>query len=238
MIRRPPRSTLFPYPTLFRSLAALACLAALVRGAGAAAQEGAPGDWPAYGRGPGGSRYSPLARITRANVRDLRLAWVYRTGDLLQDRSRFEATPLAVEGALYLATPLGTVIALDAARGTERWRYDPRVNLHGDYGDLANRGVATWVDQTRAPGAPCRRRIFVATVDARLIALDGARGNVCPDFGSQGTVDLTRDLLNAPEYAGEYEVTSPPAVVGDVVIVGSSVADKDRKSTRLNSSHL
>src|SRR5207247_1356669 len=118
--------------------------------------------------------------------------------------------------------------ALDAARGTERWRYDPRVNLRGDYGDFANRGVATGVDQTRAPGAPCRRRIFVATVDARLIALDGARGNVCPDFGSQGTVDLTRDLLNAPEYAGEYEVTSPPAVVGDLVIVGSSVADNHR----------
>src|SRR2546426_8562552 len=72
MIRRPPRSTLFPYPTLFRSLAALACLAALVRAAGAAAQEGTPGDWPAYGRDPGGSRYSPLARITHANVRDLR----------------------------------------------------------------------------------------------------------------------------------------------------------------------
>ena len=211
-----------------KPIAALACLAALVHASGAAAQQGGAGDWPAYGRDPGGSRYAPLARITRSNVRDLRLAWVYRTGDLLQDRARFEATPLAVEGALYLATPLGTVIALDAARGTERWRYDPRVNLHGDYGDFANRGVATWVDQTRAPGAPCRRRIFVATVDARLIALDGARGNVCPDFGSQGTVDLTRDLLNAPEYAGEYEVTSPPAVVGDVVIVGSSVADNHR----------
>ncbi|OLB16822.1 MAG: hypothetical protein AUH07_00165 [Gemmatimonadetes bacterium 13_2_20CM_70_9] len=211
-----------------KPIAALACLAALVHASGAAAQQGGAGDWPAYGRDPGGSRYAPLARITRSNVRDLRLAWVYRTGDLLQDRARFEATPLAVEGALYLATPLGTVIALDAARGTERWRYDPRVNLHGDYGDFANRGVATWVDQTRAPGAPCRRRIFVATVDARLIALDGARGKVCPDFGSQGTVDLTRDLLNAPEYAGEYEVTSPPAVVGDVVIVGSSVADNHR----------
>ena len=180
-----------------KTIAVLACLAALARAADAAAQQ--PGDWPAYGHDPGGSRYSPLARITRANVRDLRVAWVYRTGDLLPGRSRFEATPLEVDGTLYLATPLGTVIALDAARGTERWRYDPQLDLNGDYGDFANRGVSTWVDARRAAGAPCRRRIFVATVDARLIALDAATGTACADFGTRGTVALTRDLFNAPE---------------------------------------
>ena len=211
-----------------KTIAVLACLAALARAADAAAQQ--PGDWPAYGHDPGGSRYSPLARITRANVRDLRVAWVYRTGDLLQGRSRFEATPLEVDGTLYLATPLGTVIALDAARGTERWRYNPQLDLKGDYGDFANRGVSTWVDARRAAGAPCRRRIFVATVDARLIALDAATGTACADFGTRGTVALTRDLFNAPEYVGEYEVTSPPAVVGDVVVVGSSVADNHRSN--------
>jgi quinoprotein glucose dehydrogenase len=194
----------------------------------AAAQGASAGDWPAYGHDAGGSHYAPLAQITRANVRDLRLAWVYRTGELVQGRSRFEATPLAVAGTLYLATPLGTVIALDATRGTERWRYNPRIDLTGDYGDFANRGVSTWVDQRRAAGARCRRRIFVATVDARLIALDGATGTACDDFGAHGTVDLTRDLFNAPEYVGEYAVTSPPAVVGDLVIVGSSVADNHR----------
>jgi quinoprotein glucose dehydrogenase len=188
----------------------------------------APGDWPAYGHDAGGSRYSPLVQIDTHNVKDLRLAWVYRTGDLMRDRSRFEATPLVVDGTMYLSTPLGRVIALDPARGLERWRYDARVSLDGDYGDFANRGVSTWLDGRRPNGGPCRRRIFVATVDARLIALDAATGNPCADFGAAGTVDLSRDLLSAPEYAGEYEVTSPPTVVGDLVIVGSSVADNHR----------
>jgi quinoprotein glucose dehydrogenase len=195
----------------------------------AVAQIPAPqGEWPVYGHDAGGSRYSPLTQVSRTNVRELRPAWVYRTGDLLHDRSRFEATPLMVDGTLYVSTPLGRVIALDPARGRERWRYDPRVDLHGDYGDFTNRGVSTWLDSRGGPGAACRRRIFVATVDARLIGLDAATGRPCADFGAAGTVDLTRDLRNAPEYAGEYEVTSPPAVVGDLVIVGSAVADNHR----------
>jgi quinoprotein glucose dehydrogenase len=195
----------------------------------AVAQIPAPqGEWPVYAHDAGGSRYSPLTQVSRANVRDLRPAWTYRTGDLLHDRSRFEATPLMVDGTLYVSTPLGRVIALDPARGRERWRYDPRVDLHGDYGDFANRGVSTWLDPRRGGGMSCRRRIFVATVDARLIALDAATGRPCADFGAAGTVDLTHDLINAPEYAGEYAVTSPPAVVGDLVIVGSSVADNHR----------
>ncbi len=195
----------------------------------AVAQTPAPkGEWPVYAHDAGGSRYSPVSQVNRADVRDLRLAWVYRTGDLLHDRSRFEATPLMVDGTLYVSTPLGSVIALDPARGRARWRYDPRVDLHGDYGDFANRGVSTWLDPRRGRGAPCRRRIFVATVDARLIAVDAATGRPSADFGAAGAVDLTHDLLNAPEYAGEYEVTSPPAVVGDLVIVGSSVADNHR----------
>lgn len=188
----------------------------------------AHGDWPVYGHDAGGSRFSPLAAITRVNVKDLRLAWVYRTGDLMGDRSRFEATPLVVDASMYLSTPLGRVIALDPARGVERWRYDAGVSLSGDYGDFATRGVSTWLDRALPRGSTCRRRVFVATVDARLIALDAATGRPCAAFGTGGTVDLTRDLINAPEYAGEYEVTSPPAIVGDLVIVGSSVADNHR----------
>ncbi|HYK82175.1 MAG TPA: pyrroloquinoline quinone-dependent dehydrogenase [Gemmatimonadales bacterium] len=184
--------------------------------------------WSAYGRDAGGTRYAPLEQITRHNVATLRLAWVYRTGELLAERGRFEATPLFVDGTVYLATPLARVIALDPTTGAERWSYDPRVDLHGDYGDFTNRGVSTWVD-TRAPARTrCRRRIYVATVDARLIALDATTGERCQDFGVQGAVDLKQGLVNAPAYAGEYEVTSPPAVVGDLVVVGSSVADNHR----------
>ncbi|HEY1953582.1 MAG TPA: pyrroloquinoline quinone-dependent dehydrogenase, partial [Gemmatimonadaceae bacterium] len=97
----------------------------------------------------------------------------------------------------------------------------------GGYGDFTNRGVSTWLDAARPVGAHCRRRIFVATVDARLIALDSRTGQPCSDFGTGGQILLGRGLLNDPE-KGEYAVTSPPAVVGSLVIVGSSVADGRR----------
>lgn len=200
---------------------------AVARLAGGQAARDSAG-WTAYGHDAGGTRYAPLDQITPANVAGLQPAWIARTGDLLNGRGRFEATPLFVDGALYLATPLGRVLALDPASGIERWSYDPRIDLHGDYGDFANRGVSTWLDRRARLGAACRRRIYVATVDARLIALDGAAGRPCADFGTHGTVDLTRGLLNPPDYASEYEVTSPPAIVGDLVIVGSSVADNHR----------
>src|SRR5437773_1048780 len=112
--------------------------------------------------------------------------------------------------------------------GIERWRYDARVSLEGDYGDFANRGVATWLDQTRGTALPCRRRIFLATVDARLIALDARTGRPCGDFGAGGEVDLAGGLRHAPAYHWEYGVTSPPAVASGLVIVGAAVSDNQR----------
>ena len=185
-------------------------------------------EWPAYGGDAAGHRFSALDQISTANVQNLKPAWVYRTGDLLRRNGRFEATPILVDGTLYVSSPLGRVSALDPQTGAERWTYDPTVDLHGSYGDFANRGVATWLDRGASAGTTCRRRIYIGTVDARLIALDGATGRACDDFGNHGTVDLTHDLLNAPEETGEYEVTSPPAVVGGLVIVGSSVGDNNR----------
>jgi quinoprotein glucose dehydrogenase len=202
---------------------------ALATASGARAQSSpAAGDWPAYGRDAGGTRFSPLDLIDTANVSRLRLAWVYRTGDLLNSSGRFEATPLMIEGVLYLSTPLGRVSALDPATGAERWTYDPRVDLGRDYGDLANRGVSAWRDPAARAGAGCSLRIFVATIDARLIALDAANGKPCASFGGGGSVQLSPGLSNAPAFPGEYEVTSPPAVIGGLVIVGSSVGDNGR----------
>ncbi|HKE89141.1 MAG TPA: pyrroloquinoline quinone-dependent dehydrogenase [Gemmatimonadales bacterium] len=185
-------------------------------------------DWPAYGGDAAGHRFSTLDRITAANVAGLRPVWVYRTGDLLRRNGRFEATPILVDGTLYVSSPLGRVSAVDPETGAERWTYDPGIDLNGSYGDFANRGVSTWLDRAAPASAACRRRIYIGTVDARLIALDGATGRPCDDFGGHGTVDLTHDLLNAPMELGEYEVTSPPAVVGGLVIVGSSIGDNNR----------
>jgi quinoprotein glucose dehydrogenase len=182
----------------------------------------------AYGRDSGGSRYSPLDQITRANVTQLRVAWTYRTGEaerkaVSAESAAFEATPLFLEGTLYLSTPFNRVIALDGETGAERWVYDPKVDVHIPYGTVTSRGVSSWVDRDRPPGHPCRRRIVAATIDARLIALDAATGTPCRDFGQDGQVDLTRDVRLVQR--GMYQVTSPPAVIGDLLVVGSAIGD-------------
>src|SRR3989441_2367742 len=188
-------------------------------------------DWPYYGHDPGGMRYSPLAEINRENVSRLKVAWVFHTGDVSDGshdrrRSGFETTPIVVDGTLYLTTPFNRVIALDPETGAQRWAYDPLVDPTGDYGDgLINRGVAAWLDSARPAGQPCRRRIFEATLDARLIALDATTGKPCADFGKSGQVSLR----SVPRYVGGwYHMTSPPAVIDDIVVVGSAIDDNTR----------
>ncbi len=107
-------------------------------------------------------------------------------------------------------------------------RYSPLTDIDrgGFYANLIiNRGVAYW----RGEGeGSCERRVFLATIDARLIALDAATGEPCADFGKQGTVDLLAGLEPMVD-SSEYNVTSPPIVVGEVVVVGSSIADLIRR---------
>lgn len=197
----------------------------------AAAQAPAPADWPVYGRDAGGSRFSPATRITRQNVASLVVAWRYHTGEpplQLNRQPSLQVTPLVVDNVMYISTPLGKVMALDPATGRELWRYDARVDPKVGYGDFASRGVSTWVDTTAKPGAPCRRRIYVATMDARLIALDAQSGYSCGGFGSDGTVGLRQGLRVQPAFPAAYQVTSPPAIVNSLVIVGSAIADNSR----------
>jgi quinoprotein glucose dehydrogenase len=203
------------------------CLAAILV---AGCRSAVPIDWTAYGHDASGTRHSPAAQITRVNVRNLQVAWVYRTGDygLGEAAARFESTPLLIDGTLYLTTPFARVVALDPDTGVERWNYDPHIDVSGDYGDFANRGVSAWRDPQKRAGDACAMRIFVATIDSRLIALDSATGQPCRDFGANGEVNLERDLTNTPLWKGEYEITSPPAILRDLVIVGSAIGDNNR----------
>ncbi|MGH7471421.1 MAG: pyrroloquinoline quinone-dependent dehydrogenase [Longimicrobiales bacterium] len=192
-------------------------------------------DWPSYGRDPGGSRFSPLRQIAPENVARLQVAWTYHTGELkpeFNSRSAgnrsLEVTPIVVDGVMYVSTPLGRVIALDPITGAERWSFDPKVNRDLTFGDYTSRGVATWLDRTAATRAVCRRRIIAPVIDARLVALDAATGKPCAPFGRAGTIDLRAGLRNAPFETEEYELTSPPAIIGDVIVVGSAVADNNR----------
>jgi quinoprotein glucose dehydrogenase len=187
-------------------------------------------DWPAYGADAGGRRWSPLRQITPANVGALEIAWVHRSGDVLDGttslgKSSLQVTPILVDGTLYACSPRGRVFALDPESGRDRWRYDPGVDASPFY--VVNcRGVSTWLDAAAPEGVSCRRRIYVGTLDARLIALDATTGAPCADFGASGTVDLGAGIgERAP---GEYGVTSPPAVIGGRVVVGSMVLDNRR----------
>jgi quinoprotein glucose dehydrogenase len=179
-------------------------------------------EWLAYGRDAGGERYSPLDNVNRTNVASLQVAWTFRTGDAYQPpRNRptaFEATPLYVDGTLYLSTPLGRVIALDPVSGRQRWVFDAKVPRDAGYGDFASRGVSTWQRGRE-------RRIFVATIDARLIALNAATGEPVQTFGTAGIVDLRQGLRIPPAGFADYQVTSPPAVVGNTIVVGSAIQD-------------
>jgi quinoprotein glucose dehydrogenase len=199
--------------------------------AAACGQASVDAEWPTYGNDPGGMRYSPLSLINRENVSKLKVAWMFHTGDISDGsrdrrRSGFEATPILVDGTLYFTTGFNRVIALDPETGKQRWAYDPKIDLTLDYGDgLVNRGVATWLDPVRSLGQPCHRRIYEATLDARLVSLDAATGKPCFDFGEYGQVSL-RDV---PGYrAGWYHMTSPPAVIDDLVVVGSAIDDNQR----------
>ncbi len=192
--------------------------------------------WPVYGGNAGGTRYSTLKQITAQNVGRLKQAWVYhtgafRSGNALMNKAAFEATPILVDGLLYLSTPFNAVIALDPATGTEKWTYDPQVNRSHDYSEVSSRGVAAWTDTKAGAREPCRLRIFEGTIDARLIALDGKTGKPCAGFGAAGQVDLTQDIDFRKSHLGDYEVTSAPTVVGDLVITGSSIGDNSEVST-------
>jgi len=187
--------------------------------------------WPYYGHDAGGMRYSPLTQINQSNVARLRVAWTFHTGDVSEGggrrkRSGFETTPLCVDGTLYLTTAFNRIIALDPKTGKQRWAYDPKVDLDGDYGDgLVNRGVATWLDPSGSAKQLCRRRIFESTQDARLVAVDAATGAPCVDFGKAGQVSLGNVLQYDP---GWYHMTSPPTIIDDLVVVGSAIDDNHR----------
>ena len=217
--------------SLVRRLGAVA-LAAL-GWAGIAAAQVAPGaSWPVYGHDAAGTRFSPLRQIDRANVSRLRVAWIAHTGDRADGsrspvRSGFEATPIVTGGTMYLCTGLDRVLALDPTTGREKWAFDPHLDLRVHYGDgLICRGVAVWPAPAATRGRAEPRRIFLATNDARLIALDAATGRPEPRFGDNGEVRLDAGVV--VRRAGEYHMTSAPTILGDVVVVGSAIDDNDR----------
>ena len=193
--------------------------------------------WPTYGGDPGGERYSTSGQITRSNLARLHPVWTFHTHALgsypeSYGVPSFETTPVLSGDTLYLTSPYDVVFALDARTGAERWHFDPRLGkLIYDGSLVTSRGVALWplAAAPVAGAAECSRRVFVGTLDARLMALDATSGRPCADFGDHGFVDLRAGVHFT--HLGSYSVTSPPTVVGNVVVVGSSITDNQRVDT-------
>ena len=166
-------------------------------------------------------------QIDRENVASLRVAWTYRTGEVggvaPYAHAAFEATPLMVDGTLFLSTPYDRAIALDPETGAERWSYDPKIDRIRRLAIITSRGVATWLDT----GARADRRVSPADLRCNdRCASGGARRSHGRGMSRlpHREVDLTEGLETGGD-RGCYEVTSPPAVVSDLVIVGSSIGD-------------
>ena len=186
-------------------------------------------EWTSHAGDAAATRWSVADDITAQNVDGLRLAWEWRTEETaLPDAAsgtllvpgRFQATPVMRSGTLYLSTPYNRVVALDAADGRQRWAFDPGAVQFGPIGDdragFVHRGVALWEGDGQ-------RRVLM-TSRWWLIALDADTGVPISTFGDQGRVDLTSGL-RWPVNRLHVGNTSPPLVSGNVVIVGSSIAD-------------
>jgi quinoprotein glucose dehydrogenase len=187
--------------------------------------------WMHYGGDAGGSRFSGMTQIDRENVGDLELAWQYRTGAIeanpkLKMFLDFQATPILLPseagGHLMVCDPFSKVIALDPATGEERWVFDPEVDKRPYAGRFKCRGIEQWQDPLARPDAVCAYRLFMPTPDRRLIALDARTGEMCQDFGEEGTVNvdpIIREMVPSGTGVIGTQLLSPPTVVSGLVVV-------------------
>lgn len=187
--------------------------------------------WDHYGGDLGGNRHSSAAEITVENVKRLEPAWEYNTGaledfDLSSDIS-FTTTPIIAGEALVFCDPLNDVHALDPATGESLWHFDYDAKLGIDYGNAYQcRGVSQWRDSEAPGNAHCTHRIFMATIESELIALDAKTGLPCEDFGERGRVKVHPEMELM--WPGEFQITSAPLIINDTLITGSSISDNAR----------
>jgi quinoprotein glucose dehydrogenase len=195
--------------------AAMAAMPGLGQGAMAASPDQ---QWRSYGHDYGQTRHSPLAQITPANVGSLEQVWTFhmRPPDAARRYAPSENTPIVVDGIMYVSTPYGRVVALDARTGRERWAYAVPGN-----DQPATRGVSWW------PGtkgfAP---RIVFGTRAGLLIALDAATGAPAKGFGTDGVVDLKTPAVMQGIAHAFFGVTSAPVIYKNLVITGSRTQER------------
>ena len=211
------------FPLLLAPL--VVCLGASVAGSAFSA------DWPSYGGDNGSQKYSTLDQVNASNVADLVTAWSWESPDnatvadnIAQQNYRavpagFKATPIVIEGVMYVPSSFGRVVALDAASGEEKWVFDTEAWSSGRPANLGynSRGVGYWSSEDK-------QRIFFATNDANLWSIDALTGLPDSSFGDGGKIDLSLGLGREIDKR-QYGVVSPPLVTNDIVVVNSIIND-------------
>lgn len=196
-------------------------------------------EWPTYGGDASSSKFVPLEQIHQGNVADMHIAWSWETPDNAifrnDDRAtagEYKSTPIMVNGTLYVSTSLGQVAAINAITGEQQWVFDTGSWERGRHPNFNNnhRGVSWWNDG--ADG-----RIFMAANDGLLWSVNARTGEPDMSFGEQGYIDLKQGL-GRDTRIGLYGAISPPMIVNDVVVVGSSISDGPLFQDQLPPGHV
>jgi len=169
--------------------------------------------WQAYGGGPDNIHYSALQQINRTNVKQLKVAWEYNSGDAFP-QSEMECNPIIVHGVLYATTPKLRLIALNAATGKLLWSFLPPEEQ--PLRKMRNRGVTYWSDGSD-------QRVFLVA-GHNLYAVNAATGKLIPSFGEAGHIDLRDGLGRNPEDLS-VTATSPGIIYKDLIIMGSALPE-------------
>ena len=201
--------------TLRQTLRGIAIAVAAIQASVGVQHGAAKGEWPYYAADAGSTKYSPLDQINKDNVKDLRIAWRWKSDNLGPKPDPYlQVTPLEVGGVLYsTAGSRRDAVAIDAKTGETLWIFRLDEGARGDQSPIrsaAGRGLAYWGDG-REP------RIFQVTLGYQLIALDAKTGRPIETFGRKGIVDLNEELPKTVPGDGYVGFNSPPLVVGDQI---------------------
>jgi len=181
-------------------------------------------NWTHYGGTADNRKFSSADQIDSTNFDQLQMVWrwrspdfeLYETEEVKSHPATHKTTPLMIDGTLYTLTPLSVAVAIDAATGEEIWRFDPQQWKNPVISIV--RGLSFWTDGEH-------RRILFGTTSAHLYCLDATTGELDPDFGEAGRVDLTKSLHRSPEDPTVYGVTSPPVICRNAIVIGSYIKD-------------
>lgn len=186
----------------------------------------AAGEWTDYNGDANAIRYSPLSQITPANVGQLKVVWRWKAADRdIQNSgptlrgSRYQDSPIMVNGTIYTVTTLGLVAALDAGTGEQKWLFDPQAWKEPKPHSIGwtHRGLTWWSDGKGTD------RVFLATTDAYIYGLDPKTGKPDPSFGTGGRVDITEGVRNTKR---SVNITArKPVVAGNIIVAGSALLD-------------